>query len=117
MKKTSPFGKDDDEDKDKEPPKPKPEPPKQEPPKEEAKDDDSGGSPRVGNDRRVPGKAAESSRAKKVANDLKKAIGDVETDDLDAAASAAAEAVMSKRSTLREAAEDLVNRMNNRGVE
>ena len=98
MKKTSPFKSEDDEveqPKQKQPEQPSQQQEETKPSKDTAKDDDSSGTPKLGNDRRPPGKAAESSRAKKVANDMKKALKGVETDDMNAAAGAAAEAVMS----------------------
>jgi hypothetical protein len=48
-----------------------------------------------------------------MANDLKNAVGmDGDNDDMNAAASAAAEAVMNNKQSLKDAALDLVDKMN-----
>ena len=48
---------------------------------------------------------------------MKKALGNSDSDDLNAAAGAAADAVMTNKQTLKEAAEDLVDKMNNKNKE
>mgnify|MGYP000875195804 CR=1 FL=1 len=59
----------------------------------------------------MPGRAAEASAAKKVANNLKKALGLEGNDDksINRAADAAAENVMRNITTLKSAAEELVD--------